>query len=132
MSAYKIIEVVGTSPKSWEDATQQAIASASKSLRNLRIAEIMKTDVTIDSKGKIKEYRARVALSFNTGANGDRVAVFIGTAVVGDTLPPEARLSAYETKYTEGMRSLNLTREAMLKQYSAVIYVTPERVRGWP
>lgn len=64
MSAYKIIEVVGTSSKSWEDAAQQAVSSASKSLRNLRIAEIVKTDATIDAKGKIKEYRARVALSF--------------------------------------------------------------------
>lgn len=64
MSAYKIIEVVGTSGKSWEDATQQAVGSASKSLRNLRIAEIIKMDCTLDAKGKIKEYRARVALSF--------------------------------------------------------------------
>jgi hypothetical protein len=64
MSAYKIIELVGTSSKSWEDATQQAVASASKSLRNLRIAEILKADATIDAKGKIKEYRVRVSLSF--------------------------------------------------------------------
>lgn len=64
MSAYKIIEVVGSSGKSWEDATQQAVASASKSLRNLRIAEVVKMDATLDAKGKIKEYRARVALSF--------------------------------------------------------------------
>ena len=64
MSAYKIIEVVGTSSKSWEDATQQAVSSAAKSLRNLRIAEVIKTDVTVDAKGKIKEYRARVSLSF--------------------------------------------------------------------
>ncbi|MGH8429383.1 MAG: dodecin family protein [Solimonas sp.] len=68
MSAYKIIEVVGTSSKSWEDATQQAISSASKSLRNLRIAEVVKTDATVDAKGKIKEYRARVALSFKYDA----------------------------------------------------------------
>ncbi|MGH8455463.1 MAG: dodecin family protein [Stenotrophobium sp.] len=64
MSAYKIIEVVGTSAKSWEDATQQAVASASASVRNLRIAEIIKLDATVDAKGKVKEYRARVALSF--------------------------------------------------------------------
>jgi flavin-binding protein dodecin len=64
MSAYKIIEVVGTSSKSWEDATQQAVGSASKSLRNLRIAEILKLDATLDGKGKVKEYRARVSLSF--------------------------------------------------------------------
>jgi len=64
MSAYKIIEVVGTSAKSWEDATAAAVASASGSLRNLRIAEVLKLDATLDAKGKIKEYRARVSLSF--------------------------------------------------------------------
>lgn len=64
MSAYKIIEVVGTSPKSWEDAAQQAVSSATKSLRNLRVGEVVKSDLTIDAKGKIKEYRVRVALSF--------------------------------------------------------------------
>jgi flavin-binding protein dodecin len=64
MSAYKIIEVVGTSTKSWEDATAAAVGSASKSVRNLRIAEVIKLDATLDAKGKLKEYRARVALSF--------------------------------------------------------------------
>ena len=64
MSAYKIIEVVGTHPKSFEGAVESAVASASKSLRNLRIAEVVKFDATVDAKGKIKEYRARVALSF--------------------------------------------------------------------
>ncbi len=64
MSAYKIIEVVGTSPKSWEAATEAAVASASGSLRNLRIAEVVKMDATVGKKGKIKEYRVRVALSF--------------------------------------------------------------------
>ena len=64
MSAYKIIEVVGTSPKSWEAATEAAVGSASGSLRNLRIAEVIKMDATVGKKGKIKEYRVRVALSF--------------------------------------------------------------------
>lgn len=64
MSAYKIIEVVGTSPKGWEEAAQAAVGSASKSLRNLRVAEVIKSDLTLDGKGKIKEYRVRVALSF--------------------------------------------------------------------
>ena len=64
MSAYKIIEVIGTSSKSWEDATQQAVSSASSSLRNLRIAEVLKMDATLDKKGKVKEFRVRVALSF--------------------------------------------------------------------
>ena len=64
MSAYKIIELVGTSAKSWEDATQQAVASASKTVRNLRIAEVIQQDATIDAKGKIKEYRIKLSLSF--------------------------------------------------------------------
>ena len=64
MSAYKIIELVGTSAKSWEDAAQQAVASASKSLRNLRVAEVIQQDATIDAKGKIKEYRIKLSLSF--------------------------------------------------------------------
>ncbi|HZP11389.1 MAG TPA: dodecin family protein [Nevskiaceae bacterium] len=64
MSAYKIIELVGTSSKSWEDATQQAVAHASKTVRNLRIAEVVQQDATIDAKGKIKEYRVKLSLSF--------------------------------------------------------------------
>ena len=64
MSAYKIIELVGTSSKSWEDAAQQAVASASKTVRNLRIAEVLQQDATIDAKGKIKEFRIKLSLSF--------------------------------------------------------------------
>lgn len=64
MSAYKIISVVGTSTKSWEDATQAAVSAASKSLRNLRIAKVTEMDVTLDKKGKIDQYRAKVDLSF--------------------------------------------------------------------
>jgi flavin-binding protein dodecin len=64
VSAYKIIELVGTSAKSWEDAAQQAVASASKSLRNLRVAEVIQQDATIDAKGKIKEFRIKLSLSF--------------------------------------------------------------------
>ena len=64
MSAYKIISVVGTSAKSWEDATQAAVSAASKSLRDLRIAQVREMDVTVDKKGKITSYRAKVDLSF--------------------------------------------------------------------
>lgn len=64
MSAYKIISVVGTSSKSWEEAAQAAVAAASKSLRDLRIARVTEMDVTVDKKGKITQYRARVDLSF--------------------------------------------------------------------
>lgn len=64
MSAYKIISVVGSSPKSWEDATQEAVKSAAGSLRNLRVGEVSKMDVTIDKKGKVSAYRVKLELSF--------------------------------------------------------------------
>jgi flavin-binding protein dodecin len=62
-STYKIIELVGTSPISWEEATKNAIETAAKSLKDLRIAEITKMDVTIEN-GKVTGYRARVNVSF--------------------------------------------------------------------
>ncbi len=63
MSVYKMIEVVGTSPNSWEDAARIAIETAGESLRDLRVAEITKLDVRLDD-GEIVEYRARVMISF--------------------------------------------------------------------
>ncbi len=62
-SVYKIIELVGTSEISWEDAAKNAIETAGKSLKNLRVAEIVKLDMKID-KGKVIAYRARITLSF--------------------------------------------------------------------
>lgn len=62
-SVYKIIDLVGTSTKSWEDAVNSVIAKASQSLRDLRIAEVKDLDVKIED-GKIAAYRARVSLSF--------------------------------------------------------------------
>jgi hypothetical protein len=60
---YKIVEVVGTSSKSWEEAAATAVATAAKTLRDLRIAEITKLDMKIED-GHIVAYRARVSLSF--------------------------------------------------------------------
>jgi len=60
---YKIVEVVGTSKKSWEDAASNAVATAAKTLRDLRIAEITKLDMKVVG-GKVSAYRARVSLSF--------------------------------------------------------------------
>jgi len=62
-SIYKIIEVVGTSKSSWEDAAKNAVETAAKSLEDLRVGEIVKLDMTID-KGKVTAYRSRVNLSF--------------------------------------------------------------------
>jgi flavin-binding protein dodecin len=63
MSVYKMIEIVGTSPTSWEDAARVAIETAGETLRDLRVAEITKLDVRLDD-GEIVEYRARVMISF--------------------------------------------------------------------
>lgn len=62
-SVYKIIEVVGTSKVSWEDAAKNAVMAAGKHLKDLRVAEIVKLDMAIE-KNKIVAYRARVCLSF--------------------------------------------------------------------
>ena len=62
-SVYRITELVGTSQVSWEDAARRAVETAAGSLRDLRIADIIKLDATVDS-GKVVAYRARVALSF--------------------------------------------------------------------
>ncbi|MEA3317475.1 MAG: dodecin family protein [Bacteroidota bacterium] len=62
-NVYKIIELVGTSTESWEKAAEAAILRASKSLRDLRIAEISKLDMHINN-GKIEAYRAKVKVSF--------------------------------------------------------------------
>jgi dodecin len=62
-SVYKIIEVVGTSRNSWEDAARNAVKAAGMSVRDLRIAEITKLDTVID-KGEVVAFRARVSLSF--------------------------------------------------------------------
>ncbi|MBK6806922.1 MAG: dodecin domain-containing protein [Betaproteobacteria bacterium] len=60
---YRVIDVVGTSTTSWEDAAKRAIATASKTVRDLRIAEVTKLDMKVEG-GKVVAYRARVQLSF--------------------------------------------------------------------
>jgi dodecin len=62
-SVYRITELVGTSSVSWEDAAKRAIETAAGSLRDLRVADIVKLDVKVDG-GKVTAYRARVSLSF--------------------------------------------------------------------
>ena len=62
-SVYKVIELVGTSSVSWEKAAAAAVARASKSLRDLRVAEIVELDMTMKS-GKVESYRAKVKASF--------------------------------------------------------------------
>lgn len=62
-SVYKVIELVGSSPDSWEDAARNAVIKASKSLRDLRIAEVVAMDMHLED-GKITCYRTKVKLSF--------------------------------------------------------------------
>ena len=60
---YRVTEVIGTSGSSWEDAAKNAVKTAAKSIRDLRIAEITKLDVRIEN-GKVSQFRARLSLSF--------------------------------------------------------------------
>lgn len=62
-SVYKVIELVGTSPDSWEAAAAAAVARAGSSLRDLRVAEVTRLDLAIED-GKVKAYRAKVNISF--------------------------------------------------------------------
>jgi hypothetical protein len=66
-SVYKVTEVIGTSTKSWEDAAKTAVETASDTLRDLRIAEVVKMDLKIED-GKVLEYRTRLQLSFKYGS----------------------------------------------------------------
>ncbi|MEO7391444.1 MAG: dodecin family protein [Ramlibacter sp.] len=66
-SVYRVTEIIGTSPVSWEDAAKKAVETAAKSLRDLRVAEVTKMDMTVEN-GKVVSYRARVSLSFKYDA----------------------------------------------------------------
>ena len=62
-SVYRVTEVIGTSEESWEAATRNAVETAARTVRDLRIAEVVRLDVTIEN-GKITSYRARLNISF--------------------------------------------------------------------
>ena len=68
-SVYKVIELIGTSPRSWEEAAANAVATASKSLRDLRIAEVVEMDMQI-GEGKVVNYRTKINLSFKYEGSG--------------------------------------------------------------
>jgi flavin-binding protein dodecin len=67
-SVYRIIDVVGVSEESWEDAGRKAVETAAGSLRDLRVAEVTKMDIKVDN-GKVTAFRTRVALSFKYESN---------------------------------------------------------------
>ena len=62
-SVYKVIEIIGSSPESWEKAATKAIETASKSLRDLRVAEVVEMDLVLE-EGKVVAYRTKVKISF--------------------------------------------------------------------
>ena len=62
-TVYKVVEVIGTSTQSWEDAAKNAVETAGLTLRDLRVAEVVKTDMTVKD-GRVQTYRTRVLLSF--------------------------------------------------------------------
>ena len=66
-SVYKVVDLIGTSAKSWEDAAKNAVETAAGTLRDLRIAEIVKLDMKVED-GKVRAYRARVLASFKYGS----------------------------------------------------------------
>jgi dodecin len=68
MSVYRVIDVIGTSPTSWEDAAAEAIGTAGGSLRDLRIAEVIKQDVVVGDSGSLT-YRTKLQLSFKYEAD---------------------------------------------------------------
>ena len=65
-SIYKVIELIGTSNESWEKAAANAVELAAKSLRDLRVAEVVKLDIQLDAKGKVEAYRAKLNVSFKS------------------------------------------------------------------
>ena len=70
-STYNIVELVGTSDKSWEEAARLAVETAGETLRDLRIAEVVKLDMSLEN-GKVKDYRVRVNVSFKFQKEGYR------------------------------------------------------------
>ncbi len=68
-SVYKVIELVGTSPNSWEEAAKNAVETAGKSLKDLRVAEVRELDMKVEN-GKVVAYRVRVNLSFKYESGG--------------------------------------------------------------
>ena len=63
MSVYKFIELAGTSEKSWEEAAKTAVEKAAKTLRDIRVAEVIEQDMTVED-GKVTKYRTKIRLSF--------------------------------------------------------------------
>jgi flavin-binding protein dodecin len=81
-SVYKVVELVGTSTESWEKAARTAVERAAKSLRDLRVAEVLEQDLVIE-KGKVTSYRTKVKLSFKYEGGGRPLAMSTSSAPTG-------------------------------------------------
>ena len=64
MSVYRVTEIIGTSPTSWEEAAKEALGAAAGSLRDLRVAEVLMMDIALGADGKIESYRTKLRVSF--------------------------------------------------------------------
>ena len=64
MSTYRVIDVIGSSEKSWDDAAQEALRTAGTTLRDLRVAKVVKRDLALGEGGQVEAYRVRMQLSF--------------------------------------------------------------------
>jgi flavin-binding protein dodecin len=64
MSVYRVVDIVGTSPDSWEDAAKEALMAARNSLRDLRVAEVSELDIALNDVGEIDQYRIKLKVSF--------------------------------------------------------------------
>ena len=83
-SIYKVIEIIGSSKKSWEDAAKNAVETTAKNLEEIRIAEVKELDMRIE-KGKVVEYRAKLSVSFKFNKERmleDRSSLLVGRKAV--------------------------------------------------
>ena len=72
MSVYRVIDVIGTSSTSWEEAANEAITTAATSLRDLRVAEVLQQDIALGEDGKLESFRTKLRVSFKYEASAER------------------------------------------------------------
>jgi flavin-binding protein dodecin len=72
MSVYRVTEIIGTSPTSWEEAAKEALAAAAGSLRDLRVAEVLQQDIALAPDGTLEAFRTKLRVSFKYEAPMER------------------------------------------------------------